>query len=623
MARKTLSQRRFYGGISESEREGIANSFFFGRGLDYRSEPDLLKILPETAKESASVVTDLIKEFENVGTDIYGVGDAGEFYRRTSAGSWSNVGTLTSASGNGIGYFPYDDFIYLPKNSVIARYGPIGGTPALTQDYFSDGTIDLDQFLDTSGSTYALTTSINEGATHRQSFAPQKDPQKSIQVNISAVGTSADWTLTVHDAANTSIATKTIANASLGTGDQTFTFATPWRPIIGAEYHFHLTATNTTGTPAVISATSADLEDGDFHSFYQILVTDTNYHPVAQMLENICFGNEQYIATYNGFGKEFGATVYNPHRLVLYKGWKARAFVPIAEYLAIIAWRGTAVTDQDHGMIYFWNGFSDSPDFVIDVDDGTVLAAAVVEKTLLYVTSAGNVYAWNGETQKLRTLPKMTAGKFIDVFPGAFVVWRGLPMLSVASDSDSTVIEKGAYSFGRLNEKYPVSLNYDYPISTGTRTGTGLDIGALGKNGTDLLIAWKDASTYGVDVVDAAGADPFGTTILETLTFDNERPDKQKLGLAIKVNHRPLATGQSVKIEYAIDDGSYDANSDAVTNSTASSKRTVLHMNKKTSRFYEIKVRITYSATTAGVETTSASLFYDDLEEELQFDTEL
>ena len=77
--RKTLVQRRFYSGASEDSREGIANSFEFGRGLDYRSEPSLLKILPETVKESASVVTDLIKEFENVGTDIYGVGDAGEF----------------------------------------------------------------------------------------------------------------------------------------------------------------------------------------------------------------------------------------------------------------------------------------------------------------------------------------------------------------------------------------------------------------------------------------------------------------------------------------------------------------------------------------------------------------
>ena len=620
--RKTLVQRRFYGGISEDSREGIANSFEFGRGLDFRSEPSLLKILPETVKESGSVVDDLIKEFENVGTDLYSVGDNGGFYRRTSAGSWSALTDLTTASGNGIGYFPYDDFLYLPKDQVIARYGPINNSPALTQDYFSDGTIDLDQFLDAAGSTYALTTSINEGSTHRQTFIPRKDPQKSVQVNISAKGSSANWTVTVHDAANATVASLTIANASLAaSGDQLFTFTTPWRPILGAEYHFHITATNTTGTPAVVATTSDDLETGDFHTFYQILVTDVDYHPVAQMLENICFGNEQYIATYNGFGKAFGATVYNPHRLTLYKGWKSRAFVPVGEYLAIIAWRGSAVTDQDHGMIYFWNGYSDSPDFVVDVDDGTVLAGAVVEKTLIYLTSAGNVYAWNGETQKLRTLPKMTAGKFIDVFPGAFLVWRGLPMMGVAGDSDSTVIEKGAYSFGRLNEKYPVALNYDFPISTGTRTGTGLDIGALGKNGSDLLIAWKDASTYGVDVVDAA-ADPFGTAIIETLTFDNDRPDKEKLGLALKVNHRALVTGQSVKIEYAIDDGSYDANSDAVTNSTVGTQRTVLHMNKKTSRFYEIKIRVTYSATTVGVETTDVAIQFDDLEEEEKFDTE-
>lgn len=42
---------------------------------------------------------------------------------------------LTTASGNGAEY--YDNFIYFARNSDIARYGPLNGTPALTESYWN------------------------------------------------------------------------------------------------------------------------------------------------------------------------------------------------------------------------------------------------------------------------------------------------------------------------------------------------------------------------------------------------------------------------------------------------------------------------------------------------------
>ena len=68
--------------------------------------------------------------------------------------------------------------------------------------------------------------------------------------------------------------------------------------------------------------------------------------------------------------------------------------------MAILAWKGDTITAFDEGMIYFWDGYSDSPNFWINVTDGAVCAMAVEKKILYYITSAGNLYAWNGETQK-------------------------------------------------------------------------------------------------------------------------------------------------------------------------------------------------------------------------------
>lgn len=62
-------------------------------------------------------------------------------------GTALNSGTaLTASSGNGGEY--YDNYIYLPKNTDIARYGPLNGTPTLTQDYWTS-TLSLSALTDT------------------------------------------------------------------------------------------------------------------------------------------------------------------------------------------------------------------------------------------------------------------------------------------------------------------------------------------------------------------------------------------------------------------------------------------------------------------------------------------
>src|SRR3990167_7740240 len=99
--KRILSQERFWGGISHDLKESPANSFYFGRSLDFRSEPSIVKILPKTAKESGSEVDGLIKWFEPVGTDMYSYANNGDLYKRTTGAVWSTIGNLTTSNGNG------------------------------------------------------------------------------------------------------------------------------------------------------------------------------------------------------------------------------------------------------------------------------------------------------------------------------------------------------------------------------------------------------------------------------------------------------------------------------------------------------------------------------------------
>lgn len=110
----------------------------------------------------------------------------------------------------------------------------------------------IDQTIWWTGNTYTVPTSINEWATHRQTFTPTKKKQAKIKINVVA-----DWwqalTLTIHDTSNNVIATQ--SKWSIWTWDITFDIPRIWT---SWAYHFHLTVPSWTTT--INTNVSSDLE---------------------------------------------------------------------------------------------------------------------------------------------------------------------------------------------------------------------------------------------------------------------------------------------------------------------------------------------------------------------------
>lgn len=52
----------------------------------------------------------------------------------TAFAALSDGGTMSNSTGNGAAY--YDNYMYFAKNTTIARYGPLNGTPAFNGDYW-------------------------------------------------------------------------------------------------------------------------------------------------------------------------------------------------------------------------------------------------------------------------------------------------------------------------------------------------------------------------------------------------------------------------------------------------------------------------------------------------------
>ncbi|RLC75675.1 MAG: hypothetical protein DRI61_14500, partial [Chloroflexi bacterium] len=523
---------------------------------------------------------------------------------------WSDVRTATELARNNdfvlagtepnlVGYWKldndYTDSQSSGNNDLTATNSPVFSTDVPFSGLTTRA--DLDQSLDTSGNTYTLTTSINEGATHRQSFVPAKDPQESLEVNIDTVGTG-DWTVTIHDAQNREIATTTVANGELSTGDYEFIFSSVWRPVIGATYHFHITSTVADGK--VVTTDASDLETADFHTYFQFLVTDTDFHPAIQHLNKLCIGNERYLATWD-------ATTYTPHKLIFPSGHKVRCLGFWREYLAIGTWKGTNIYDYDEGRIFFWDGIADTYNFFIDVPEGGI-NAILGTKGLLYIWAgySGDMLVYNGgdAAQKIKRLPKITRDKYVEVFPGAVSMWRSLVRFGVAGNSDSTEVEKGVYSWGSLNRNYQDSLTFDYPLSVETTTGTGIKIGMVKATGQDLLIGWKSGTAYGVDKV-SVGNDPYSVGSYESLITDLGTISRKKYPLILRADFKPLVSGESIVLKYKVDrESSWNEQTEDTTGATES-RLIITEQAKEIEIGVDLKTSVSTSPTVLGVSLLS------------------
>lgn len=482
----------------------------------------------------------------------------------------------------------------------------LSGSPSYSIDVPYSGVttrLDLDQSLDTSGNTYTTPTSISEAAGDRQTFVPAKDPQKSIEVLFATKGTG-DVTLTVHDAQNTVIATKTVTNANLpASGDYEFIFSEAWSPVIGQTYHFHLTSTVNDAT--VTTTTSSSLETADFHTYYQFLMTDENFHPITRMLDFIAIGNGRYLATYN-------AITYTQNKLTFPKGYNVRALARVGQYLAIGVWRGTSITDYDDGKIFFWDGISTTYNFFIDVPEGGINALYGVNSSLfVWAGYKGDVLLYtvsSAGATKVKRLPKMVDGKYVEIFPGAVTMWNSLIHFGVAGNSDSSDIEKGVYSWGRLNMNYSNALGYDYPISTGNR-GSSVKVGFVLPVQTKLLIGWQDGVNYGLDSVTPGGT-PFESGTIELLIIEGERITDGKLPITVRADYKTLNDGEGIAVKYKQDRASTWTTSDNDVNDEETMTRQSI---SDTNRAREIQIAADITAT-GGTSPTLLGLYieYED-----------
>ncbi len=612
MSEKKLLLRDYSGAISTTgERKSKPFSAKFVKNLNPYESPDYITLSKAPTKVSGSTVTDLIYwgiSGEPYDTNLYFLSDGGKIYRETSGGTWSSLRTVSGCAGEGLVLF--DDYAYYALDIELGRYGRLSGTPAFDDALTSwwDGTIsDIQTTGGGTGQTYATTTGVNEGATHRQTFTATHDPLKKITIDINDTGDDPTWTVTVHDAENNLIGSKTLAFASVATGDNVFTFDTALRLIIGNEYHFHVVTSTTTGAPKVTSNVSSDLEGAEFTVEYGVLIS-SEFHPMAVVEDKLVIGNESYLAV-------FDQASYDPNKILLERGFKVRSITRQNEYIVASCYKGASVDEAEEARNFYWDTIAPSWNFYSDTTSIGAANALTNSKNILrgIYGNGGGLYDGDAPAQKLfERTPKLARGKTLNIYPGAIADMDGITLIGISGvTDDATGLEQGVYAFGSESNMLGEALCLAYLISTGTTQGTTLKIGMVRVFGDDIYYSWRDSSTYGVDKISPT-ANAATSGVYESLIFDDEDADKSKLIVHQISTFEALASGETVTNKSKFErESSFTAGTSA---NTVGDRRVKDLFNK---RFKEIEAGFTITSSGGTFpKLTQHEVLFNDLSEE-------
>lgn len=643
MAIKAFVQKNFSGGWSTDLKLGIKNSFAYSQAIDFRKKPSQFSVLPQPMREDEGNLHDLIQNIviTNDGT-IYGTGDSGFFYKRTTTGVWSAISSMVPGTF-GMDYRQDADAIYVCGRKSVSLYQPISNSPSIkpafygisfsTYDNTNNVGFNVNSYQIGGTKTTTLATTFTEDNNRKRFFQSDIEPLNKLSVFVVAKGTG-NLTLTLHDGLNNTLGTSTVANANLNSNafnDFSFPNATNSQVRLYVKpnartYHFHLTSTVADAT--VASTTTNDLQTCDLEVWADRMVQPTNgMHPMTRFLQYECIGNANYLSIWEPLSDPPTNAEWERHKLVFPQEYEVCGLAVFNEYLAIACERVTTTSSTpQEGIIFFWDGLSSTYNYLTKIPEGSPYSLHEY-KNVIYYYAGGSWYAISSPASqpvKIRTMP-YTDTEFsgsnpqIKIYPYAATVRRGIHMMAFPSTTTNTSLQFGVYSWGAVDKNFPDSFGYSYPISTGAMYYTAqnnLTIGMVKNYGSQMWISWRDDQNggYGIDIVDNTSA-PSATSIWESLVFDNGFPGKEKTAAYLQTTFLDLPSDCSFVLKYKINratDWTYSDEFTAASLVAQGGKYARWDVSGDGNRFYEMQIGIEITSGTTTPSFTQMALIFDD-----------
>lgn len=657
MSKKPFVNQDFTGGQATSRKIGPENSFGYSQSIDFRSSPGQFTLLPRPYREDEGNVVDLIQNEVMVddGT-IYAIGDQGYFYRRTTLGVWSVVGTLAPGTF-GLLYRKDQDMIYITSATTVSQYGPLSNNPVLQSNFYADSVSTYNN-SDTMGfnvnanqETGTLTTAIltaaqqsSDDETQKRYFQTDITPVNKIGVKIAAKG-AGNWTLTVYDGLDNVQGTATITNANLTAGQfNYFVFTDPMLLTVApAAQTYYIRVTSTVADGTVYSTTANDLRTADLQVWADRLISTTNgMHPMGQIQQFVVICNGRYLSVWEPLGESSPSNAsWKRQGLQFPPEWESCGIAFTSEYTAIACEQVASSdnVDPQDGIIFFWDGLQEGKyNFFIRIPEGSPYGIKEY-KNVLYYEAGGSWYALqpfsDAQPEKIQLLPfgensYNNNNNLTKVYPYASTTRNGTHLMAWPSTTTNANIPYGVYSFGRVDTDFPNSFGYSYLLSTASQFWSmtnNLTIGMIKNYGDTLHISWRDDDSengaYGVDVVNVNSPLPNYAT-WESMIFDNGYVGKQKEADYIDASWLPLPDGVEVVLKYKLNRATDWLYSPRFSNTNTyedfdNYARWYVGEQGQQARFNEAEIGIDIYAEDNVFESptiTSSALIFDDMQQE-------
>ncbi|KKL89138.1 hypothetical protein LCGC14_1917670 [marine sediment metagenome] len=281
-------------------------------------------------------------------------------------------------------------------------------------------------------------------------------------------------------------------------------------------------------------------------------VTDTDWHPMAKQDLSLFIGDGNQVASVNENG------TFNGNALDIKTPLRIKAMIPFEIDVLI----GTYVADTvNRTEVIRWDGVSPTWNTSDPIEE-VGINAFIRDDNYVYANAGklGNIYFYNGEQLlPYKRIPGDYSGtNTVELYPHSTANFKGVPIYGL-SDVFGAGAKHGVYSLGSYSRDYPKVMDLSWVISPDKVSGD-LEIGAILVLGNYLTVAWRDASTYGVDVISYNAK--YASAYFETrMLFQDQRDILKTLG-EVSAFYDSLPANCGFTISYKINNGSYIAMTD-------------------------------------------------------------
>jgi len=230
-------------------------------------------------------------------------------------------------------------------------------------------------------------------------------------------------------------------------------------------------------------------------------VTDALFHPMLNhtAAQVLYIGDGNYVA-------QVDTNTFTANALDIKSPLRVKALGISLTDLLIGTWVADTITETE---IIKWNTYSVSFSSSDPIPETGINAFIPADNFVLVNAGlAGNLYVYNGNTNTLdlyKTIPGDYSPTAYGLVHPSSVGNIGGQLLFGFSNGTGNPADLGIYRLARHDKKYPFILDFPYPISE--RSGSAfvtssIEIGAIAVSGFNVFVAWKNATTYGVDKLD-------------------------------------------------------------------------------------------------------------------------